>query len=179
MPFLYIFIGLLLIIVIWVIATINIFNKMNVKIKEADSGIDVALEKRYDLLTKALAVAKGYAKHEKETLFKVIELRKDMSIEEKVSVTKNLDELKNNINVLAEAYPVLKSSEVFVSLQKSIQDAEEHLQAARRLYNSNISGFNQKLVSFPSSVIGKWMNLSQQQFFMAEEEKRSDVNMTF
>jgi LemA protein len=171
-------VALILIIIVWIIATRNWFLRGKVKIDEANSGIDVALEKRYDLLTKALNIAKGYAKHEKETFSEVIKLRKNMSMEEKVQAYEKLDNMKNNINVLAEAYPQLRSSDIFVSLQKSITDVEEHLQAARRLYNSNVSYFNQKLVSFPSSIIANNMHLQNQPFFTVSEGKQKDVDMS-
>ena len=75
--------GVLLVLVIWFVATKNKLNQTLVKIDEANSGIDVALTKRYDVLTKMIDSVKVYAKHEKETLFEVINLRKGMSIEEK------------------------------------------------------------------------------------------------
>lgn len=171
--------GIALIMIIWAIAVRNTFARTKVKIGEADSGIDVALQKRFDLLTKALNTAKGFAKHEREVLTEVIKLRKGMSMEEKAQANKQLDDLKSSINVLAEAYPQLRSSDVFVSLQKAISDAEEHLQAARRLYNANVSVFNQMLVTFPQSVIGGMMRLTEFKFFMAEEGKKKDVDMSF
>ena len=80
------------IIVIWIISASNGLNRAIVKIDEASSGIDVALTKRYDTLTKMIDVVKGYAKHEKETLFEVINLRKDMTMEEKSKVNAKMDE---------------------------------------------------------------------------------------
>ena len=74
---------ILVIIIVWYISTCNRLKRAIVKIDEADSGIDVALTKRYDVLTKMLDVAKGYAKHEKETLGEVIKLRKDILNNEK------------------------------------------------------------------------------------------------
>ena len=77
---------LLLIVVSWWISTSNKFKRMQIKIDEALSGIDVALTKRFDLLTKAIATAKGYAKHEQETLEKIVAMRnpgRNSSLEEK------------------------------------------------------------------------------------------------
>ena len=160
-----------------VIAISNKFNRLIVKIDEADSDIDVALIKRHDTLTKMLDVVKGYAKHEKETLINIINVRKGMSSKEKVEAMKSLDEATQKINVLAEAYPELKSSENYNTLQKSIADTEEHLQAARRMYNANVSAFNQYLVSFPSSVIGSMKGLSKKEFLEASEDQKDDVKM--
>jgi len=146
---------ILVIIIVWYISTCNRLKRAIIKIDEADSGIDVALTKRYDVLTKMLDVAKGYAKHEKETLGEVIKLRKGMSIAEKQEANNKMTDTLGKINVLAEAYPELKSSENFKALQLSISDVEEHLQAARRLYNANISSYNQDIVTFPTSIVAE------------------------
>lgn len=168
---------LVLIVVIWYISTSNKLNRCIVKIEEADSGIDVALTKRYDVLTKMMDVVKAYAKHEKETLFEVINLRKGMSLEEKnvenAKMTKNLEK----INLVAEAYPELKSSENYKTLQQSIIDVEEHLQAARRMYNSNVSIYNQMIVTFPASIVANLKSLTKKAFFEAEDVKKSDVKI--
>lgn len=168
---------LVLIVVIWYISTSNKLNRCIVKIDEADSGIDVALTKRYDVLTKMMDVVKAYAKHEKETLFEVINLRKGMSLEEKnvenAKMTKNLEK----INLVAEAYPELKSSENYKTLQQSIVDVEEHLQAARRMYNSNVSIYNQMIVTFPASIVANSKSLTKKAFFEAEDVKKSDVKI--
>ena len=169
----------LLIIVIWFISVSNAFNRDIVKIDEADSGIDVALTKRYDVLTKMLDITKGYAKHEKETLFETINLRKDMTMAEKSEANNKMSEAFGKINVIAEAYPELKASENFKTLQTAIADVEEHLQAARRLYNANISSYNQRVVSFPSSMIASSKGLSKREFFEADEAKKEDVKIEF
>lgn len=170
---------LIVIIIIWYITTSNAFNRAIVKIDEADSGIDVALTKRYDVLTKMIAVCKGYAKHEKETIVDTIKYRKGMTMEERVEANNKMNDTLGRINVLAEAYPDLKASENFKSLQTSIADVEEHLQAARRLYNANISSYNQKVVSFPASIVAGMKGLSKKEFFEVEEAKKEDVKIEF
>ena len=167
------------VIVISIIVMSNNLNKALVKIDEADSGIDVALTKRYDVLTKMIETVKGYAKHEKEVLFDVVKIRKGMTIEEKNEANKQMDETMSKINVLAENYPELKASENFKTLQDSITDVEEHLQAARRLYNANISSYNQMIVTFPISIIAGSKGLTKREFFVAEEHKKQDVEIKF
>lgn len=176
-PILIVIVVLILIFVIWYISVSNKLNRAVVKIDEASSGIDVALTKRYDVLTKMIEVVKSYAKHEKETLFEVIKLRDNMSIKEKNEANHLMDENFKKINIIAENYPELKSSENYNTLQKSITDVEEHLQAARRLYNSNISLYNQMIVSFPTSVIAKNKGMSKKDFFEADEIKKEDVKI--
>lgn len=163
--------------VVWYISTSNKLNRLVVKIDESLSGIDVALTKRYDVLTKMIDVVKSYAKHEKETLFEVIKIRKDMTLKEKSDANQLMDENLKKINIVAESYPELKSSENYKTLQLSIVDVEEHLQAARRLYNSNVSLYNQKLVSFPSSFVAKNKKMDKKDFFEIDEIKREDVKI--
>lgn len=176
----YLLIGIGVLLLIIVLSYISISNKLNraiIKIDEASSGIDVALTKRYDVLTKMIDVVKGYAKHEKETLFEVIKLRKDMTMQEKNEVNQSMDENLKKISVVAESYPELKSNENFKTLQQSIVDVEEHLQAARRLYNSNVSLYNQMLVSFPTSIVASNKGMTKKDFFEAERIKKDDVKI--
>lgn len=176
---------LALIIIGYVISTSNWFNRAQVKVKESASGIDVALEKRYDLLTKSLATVKGYTKHESETLTNVIKMRNargvsNMSMEEKSQFNNAINAAQREINVVMEQYPNLKADSTFTTLQRQIADCEEQLQAARRVYNNNVSMFNQKRVAFPASVIAKRKGLTEDlEFFKAEEYKRQDVKIEF
>ena len=175
---------LVIAVVAWYISTMNWFRRTKVKVDEANSGIDVALTKRYDLLTKALASVKGYAKHESETLSKVIGMRtgniKDLSLDEKSKLNAELNEVQRGINVVVEQYPQLKADTQFSLLQNQTADCEEQLQAARRVYNSNVSTFNQRRVTFPSSFVAKRIGFREDlEFFKADEEKREDVKFEF
>ena len=165
--------------VFWWIKTGNDFKRRKIKITESLSGIEVALTKRFDMLTKLLDVAKGFAAHEQKLFAEVIELRRGMPVEQLNHAAGQMDALASRINVVAEAYPQLRSSDVFRELQIGIRDAEEHLQAARRLYNSNVTVFNTALHVFPSGIVGKSMKLGDQAFFEAEAAKKVDVAMRF
>ena len=88
-----------------------------------------------------------------------------------------MEENFTKISALAENYPDLKASENYKELQLAIADVEEHLQAARRLYNSNVSIYNQKIVTFPSSVIANSKGMTRKEFFNAEDKKREDVKI--
>ena len=173
---------ILLLAVFCVIGFISISNRLNrsiVKIDEANSGIDVALLKRHDVLTKMLDVVKAYTKHEKETLFEIVNLRKGMTIQEKSAASAEMDQQFKSLNIVAENYPQLLSSENYKTLQLAIADTEEHLQAARRLYNANVSSYNQKIVSFPASAVANMKGLTKRDFFEVEESSKQDVAMKF
>lgn len=169
----------LVLIIIWYIGVSNSIKVAALKVDESESGIDVALTKRYDVLTKMLDAVKGYQKHEQSVLSELVKLRTGMSMTEKKAANAAMDKVSRDINVLAEGYPQLKANTNFVELQKAIVDVEEHLQAARRLYNSNVNAYNTKLVVFPSSIIAKNMGAVKRELFEADEIKRQDVKIQF
>ena len=117
--------------------------------------------------------------HEKTVLTELVKLRSGMTMAEKNAANQKMEQLTKDINILAENYPELKSSNNFMELQKTIADVEEHLQAARRLYNANVNTYNTKLVVFPSSIVANNMHAVKKPFFEAEEAKRQDVKMSF
>jgi LemA protein len=173
---------LIIIIVSWWISAGNRLRREQVKIDEAASGIDVALTKRFDLLTKEVATVKGYAKHEAETLTNVISMRRpasDASMADKAAFATQVTKAFDSINVVAEQYPDLKANANFTALQNQIAEVEEQLQASRRVYNSNVSVFNQEIVVFPTSIIARHYGFSKRDFFEAEEAKRQDVKIEF
>lgn len=164
---------------VWWIGTSNNFKRKKIKIEEALSGIEVALTNRFDKLTKLLDVAKGFAKHEQETFSQVISMRKGMNIGELNQCCSQMDTVAARINAVAEAYPELRSAETFTELQSAIRTAEQHLQAARRLYNSNVTLYNTAIAVFPTSIVAGAMNLQNAEFFVADEAKKADVQMNF
>ena len=88
-----------------------------------------------------------------------------------------MDSLSGRFFAVAEGYPELRSSAVFTELQRGIRDAEEHLQAARRLYNTNVTAYNTAIAMFPAKLLAG--GRKPKEFFAAEESKREDVKLTF
>ncbi|MCL2638768.1 MAG: LemA family protein [Oscillospiraceae bacterium] len=166
-------------IIAWWIGASNNFHRKQIKINESLSGIEVALTNRFDKLTKLMDVAKGFAAHEKETLSMVISMRKGMNIGELTQASAQCDQLMARINAVAEAYPELRSAEMFNELQRGIREAEAHLQASRRLYNSNVTMFNTAIAVFPTSIVANAKHLQKAVFFEAEEAKKQDVKISF
>ena len=167
----------ILVIAIWCINTVNGFKKKEIRVQEGLSGVEVALTKRFDMLTKMLDTAKGYMAHESELFTKVIELRRGMSVAEMNDAQQQMDALSGRFFAVAENYPALRSSEVFAELQRGIRDAEEHLQAARRLYNSNVTAYNTAIAMFPAKILAG--SHQPKEFFATDAGKREDVKMIF
>ena len=174
---------LLVIILGWYISTMNNLRRLEIKVEESLSGIDIALTKRFDVLTKMLDTTKGYAKHEAETLENVIKWRNgipaDATLEQKSEFASSLSKVVTGLNVVVEQYPDLKANDMFGKLQNAIRDTEEQLQAARRIYNSNVTTINNLIVSWPSSIVARKINIQRKTFFEAEDSTRADVKMDF
>ena len=174
--------ALLLIFFMWYISVVNSFRRMLVKIDESESSIDVALTKRFDMLSKLFQATKGYMKHEAETLQKVIAMRQPAHaapMEEKQEFANQVTRGLQAVNVVVEQYPELKASESVTNLQEATVEVEENLQASRRVYNSNVSIYNQKVVVFPTNIIANMKHFEKRAFFEAEAAKREDVTFDF
>ncbi len=217
---------------------IKLYNRLKrllVKVSEGSAGIDVALEKRFDLLSNELEAVKKYLEHEYGVYTRVTELRtgnelgkeafeekknlsreaakaindtiavqqknmqaireqlsrqqgeeaengygalagQQISLDNKLgmltSVWQELGGVKSAINALTEQYPALYSQASMQHFQRDIFDAEEHLQAARRLYNSNVSLYNQTISAFPYRIVAKLHGMKEAGFYSVEEKKK-------
>lgn len=154
----------------------NELTRLRNKVRELESDIDVALEKRYDLLKKQYSIVKMYMSHESQTLIETIKLRRGMSHEEQEAAIKRIDDMEKCINASFEAYPVLRSSENVLELQRTCENAEEHLQAARRLYNSGATNYNNKCNTFPSCLVAAVTGHKEVEYFKADDAKRKDFD---
>lgn len=165
----------------WFISTHNRFIRLDQDVESSLSRIDVYLTKRFDLLTKMVATTKGFAKHEKETLVEVIGMRNpgaNASLKEKAEFNEQMTNVSRQLNLVIEKYPELKADSLFKSLQASISEVEENLQAARSNYNSNVAVFNKAILQFPGSIVAG-AKFTKKDYFEAEAAKRQDVTIEF
>jgi len=181
---LWIIIGIIAIIILWLIGVYNSLIRLKNRTNEAWSDIDVQLKRRYDLIPNLVDTVKGYANHEKELLTKVTEARSQAmqasSPEAKGKAENMLSETLKSLFAVAENYPDLKASGNFAKLQDELADTENKIQAARRFYNGNVRDFNTKLEIFPNNLIAGLLNFKQQEFFEIEEPKeRENVKVDF
>jgi LemA protein len=160
------------VVLLWCIITYNRFIKGKNMLKEAWSGIDVQLKRRYDLIPNLVETVKGYGKHEKQLFEEIASQRsRCMSAEGPVEKAKAegllTDGLKRLIAV-AEAYPQLRASENYMELQKSLSEIEDQIQLARRYYNGNARNFNILAEQFPTMIIARLFGYKTAEFFEVE-----------
>lgn len=177
----YIIIAIIVLIVIYALALYNSFVKLNNKVKEAFSTMDVYLKKRWDLIPNIVEIVKGYAKHEKDTLKEVVELRNStydkMSDEEKIKTNEQLSSGINKIMALAEAYPALKANENFKDLSKQLTKVEDDITNSRKYYNGVVRIYNNKVEMFPSNIFAGLFGYKSKAMFEASANERENVKV--
>lgn len=177
--FLWIILGAIALIILWLIATYNALIRLKNQTNEAWSDIDVQLKRRYDLIPNLIETVKGYATHERELFQKVTEAR-TRAMEAKTP--KEQGEAENFLTgtlktlfAVAENYPQLKANENFAKLQDELSDTENKIQASRRFYNGNVRDFNTKLQVFPTNMIARSLGFKQREFFEVEEAAEKEA----
>lgn len=145
--------GILALCIIYFIRVNNKIVKLDVKVHEAYADIEVSLIKRYDILTQSLDIAQKYMGHEEQIMTQLIKVRNGNSLGQTEKILENQRDVVKKIYAIGEAYPQLMSNELFKTLQYQISDTNEHLSASKRLYNANVSRYNQAISVFPASIV--------------------------
>jgi LemA protein len=183
---LYIVLGIIVLLVLYVIVAYNGFiSKVN-RTKEAWADIDVQLKRRYDLIPNLVETVKGYAAHESAAFENVTKARAAalgaQSVEEHAQAENQLTGALKTIFAVAEAYPDLKANQNFLELQHQLADTEDKIQAARRFYNGNVRDLNTSIQSFPGNLIAGTFHFQPMQLFeLADSESaaREPVKVAF
>ena len=182
---------LLIVIVVLVILAliyISMYNglqKAKVNTEESWSQIDVQLKRRNDLIPNLVETTKGYAKHEKETLAQVINLRNQLTElpadahAQKMEVSNQLTDTLKSIFALAEAYPDLKANQEFTKLMEELTNTENKIAYSRQLFNSSAANFNQRLLTFPSNMVAKIHHFTKVDYLEVPTEEKEAPKVSF
>lgn len=176
--------AIIFLIVVYFVTCYNGFIKGKNSVKEAFATMDVYLKKRWDLIPNLVNTVKGYAKHEKETLAEVINMRNgnysDMSMEEKIQSSNKLTGAISKLFALAESYPELKANQNFLDLSNQLKGIENDIANSRKYYNAVVKQFNNKVEMFPSNIIASLFHFSTfESFEVADESERENVQVNF
>lgn len=183
MTVLIIIIAVVAVLVIWFISMYNSFVKLNNKVEEAFATMDVYLKKRFDLIPNIVETVKGYAKHESETLEKVVAARSSVQSAstdaEKFEAENQLTGTLRTLFAVAESYPDLKANENFINLQNTLNQTEGEIAQSRKYYNAVVREYNDKCQMFPSSIIASMFGYSKKAMFEIDEAQRENVQVKF
>ena len=172
---------ILIIIAIILIMILKLHNdlvKAQNKVKQAESGIDVYLNQRFDLIPNLVECVKAYSKHEQNIFTEIANLRSAyMKQGKNIENAENLNNKMNQLIAVAENYPELKASEQYLDLQRTLTKLESQLQAARRIYNNEVTAYNDKIVVIPSNIIANIFGFKEAKLFEIEDYKRENINI--
>lgn len=166
---LFIFIGIIAILVIWVISIYNTLVSLRNHRENAFADIDVQLKQRHDLIPQLIGAVKGYMEHERGTLEAVTNARtraiSATGINEKIAAEQELTAAIKGLNIQVEAYPDLKASQNFLQLQNEISDVENKLAAVRRFFNSATKELNIAVQKFPNTIFAGMFGFKTEPMF--------------
>jgi LemA protein len=175
---------LILLAVFYFIAKRNGIISARNRVDESWSGIDVQLKRRHDLVPNLVETVKGYATHEQAVFTKVTEARAESmsakSVQDTANAETKLTGALTDLRAVAEQYPNLKATENFQQLSRNLSELEDEIQAARRIYNSNVQSYNTDIQQFPGSVIANQGGFTARQYFEIEDKsEREPVAVSF
>lgn len=173
MMWLYIVLGLVAVLALFLWVTYNALVTLKVRVDEAWSDITVQLKRRADLIPNLVNTVKGYAAHEKGVFQAVTEARSAVmdakGVKETAEAENMLEGTLKSLFAVAEAYPDLKANENFMQLQNELVDTEDKIQASRRFYNGGVRDLNTKIKLFPNNIFAGMLGFTERDFFEVED----------
>jgi LemA protein len=160
---------------IWLVANFNRFARVRQHIRESWADIEVELKRRYDLIPNLVETVGGYAKHERDVLDMVIQLRNKAMANHGTASGQAVDETALAIGMkrlfaVAETYPTLKADAHFLALQQELANTEDRIAAARRFFNANVREMNQLCDSFPTNMLASAFGFERATYFELSSE---------
>ena len=163
------------------VLVISLYNRLvraRNGVENAFASIDVQLKQRCDLVPKLVDSMRAYMTHERGTLDELTALREKASAAgatpaERVALDTQMSGLMRGLMVRAEAYPDLKASETVTLLQRSLNEVEAQIAAARRTYNAAVTGFNTAIEVFPANLLAGMFGFARRPLFEATADDRA------
>ena len=155
---------------VWLIASFNRFVRVRQHIRESWSGIEVEMKRRYELIPNLVETVRGYAQHEREVLEMVVQLRNKAMANHGSASGQAVDETAlqfgmKRLFALAEAYPQIRADAHFLALQHELANCEDRIAASRRFFNGNVREMNQLCDAFPTNVLAGWFGFKKSSYF--------------
>ncbi|MCB5249752.1 MAG: LemA family protein [Candidatus Cloacimonadales bacterium] len=167
----------------FIISRYNNMRTMRVDVDNGWAEVDNQLTRRYDLIPNFVETVKGYAKHEREVLTEVTEMRSRVgsaqNVQDKMDSNNELTSALGRLMVVVERYPELKANQNFMALQDELAGTENRLSVARKRYNDAVTALNRYLVVFPNNILAGMFNIQQAEFFQAPEAAATAPKIEF
>ena len=177
--FKWVLLGIVVLVFLFIIGIYNALVRLRNRVKNAWSQIDVQLKRRHDLIPNLVETAKGYMRHEKETLENITKARgQAVSAQGVGEISKAESALSGAIGrfmLVVENYPDLKANQNFLSLQEELTSTENKIAFARQSYNDQVLFFNNKIQMFPSNMVAGVFGFKTEEFFELEDKAEREA----
>lgn len=178
----HIIIGIVITVIFIYTSSYNSLIRRKNAVKNAFGSVDAMLRKRFDLIPNLVKLVKHYMEHEKELIIQIEQLQlkynySSTSRDEKVEIDNQLQNKLSSLQKVISGNTELSSNQNMLHLQKSLVDAEEQISAARRFYNTAVTEYNNKVQSFPASIIASQLKLRPLKVFSIPKFDRITQNM--
>lgn len=174
----WIFLGLVVVVLVYAVATYNNLVQTRENVKNGWSQIDVQLKRRHDLIPNLVETAKGYLQHENETLENVIKARQQAvdasSVTDKQQAENFLTGTLRSLFAVTENYPNLKADVQMRQLHEEITSTENRIAFARQYYNDEVNRLNTRVQSFPDNLIAGAFHFEKADFFEIEDSSERE-----
>jgi len=171
------------VVVFWMIGIYNSLIKLRNRVKNAWSQISVQLKRRHDLIPNLVETAKGYMKHERETLENVVKARNmamgAQGAGESAQAENMLSQSLKSLFAVVENYPDLKANQNMMQIQEELTSTENRISFARQHYNDSVMTFNNGIQMFPRNIIAGMFNFKEEEFFEVPEEEKEVPKVQF
>ena len=176
--------GVIALVVLFFVAQYNRLIRLNISVDEAWAQIELQLKRRADLIPNLVETVKGYAKHEQSTFDAVVAARAKATTATTVADTAAADgmvtQALRGLLAVAEAYPDLKASSNFLSLQEELSTTENKVAFSRQFYNDNVRSLNTAVRTIPSSLFAGLAKVTEREFYEVEDpQDRNAPKVTF
>jgi LemA protein len=180
---LWIVLGIVGLVLIYVAFTYNRLVRLRVRTDNAWSQIDVQLRRRYDLIPNLVETVRGYATHERELFEEVTRARAHAEsasgVRDQADAENQVTRTLRQLIAVAENYPQLQANENFLALQEELTGTESKIAFARQFHNDQVAALNTLIESFPSRFVARGFRFVPREFFDIEEPMRGPVTVQF
>ncbi|MEI7698013.1 MAG: LemA family protein [Actinomycetes bacterium] len=179
-----IIVGVIALILVFFIAQYNRLIRLNISVNEAWAQIEVQLKRRADLIPNLVETVKGYAKHEQGTFEAVVAARAKATsastVADVAAADGMLTQALRGLLAVAEAYPDLKASTNFLSLQEELSTTENRVAFSRQFYNDNVRSLNTAVKTFPTNFFAGFAKVTEREFYVVDDpQDRNAPKVTF
>lgn len=176
-------VAIAIIIILFILITIieyNSIKRLQLKVQQSKSSIEIYLKERFDLIPNLVNIVKGYANYEKDLFTDIVKTRNQYEETKNLKLGEEVDNKLTQVLLRVENYPEIKANDQFLNLQENLARLENQIQAARRIYNADVTEYNTKLATIPTNIFAKIFSFKEEELLSyGNVSENINIDMNF